>query len=201
MAPTTIDRICIEGNIGAGKSELLRSLEMHGYSVRQEPVDRWRPFLNRVNNCGQGIVALQTRIVLDTGVTPAEEIIERSPELQMPVFVEAALEDGSITKHEAGLMQDLMDRVAEWRPTSTIYLRADPSVCYQRILQRGRLEEEGLTLDGIRRLDRLYEAAVRYVPGCTVVDANQLQQEVLCDVIDSIKTIQKGKTPVRLQMV
>jgi len=187
MAPTTIDRICIEGNIGAGKSELLRSLADAGYSVRQEPVDRWRPFLNRVNNCGQGIVALQARVTLDTGVTPPEHIIERSPEFQVPVFVEAAFQEGSITRHEVDLLRDLVRRVAEWRPQYVIYLRADPETCRQRIQARGRLEEDGLSYESIVRLHRCYEDAITSAASVTVVDADRTKEEVYDDVVALIE--------------
>lgn len=138
--------VCIEGNIGSGKSELLRRLAQNGFSTQQEPVERWSPFLDQVYNDGHGFVALQTRVTLDTGATPTAQIVERSPAFQMPVFVRAALQDGSIADYEEELLGDLHERVVEWRPRALVYLRCQPLKCRLRVRQRDRVEEGGLNL-------------------------------------------------------
>jgi len=44
--PVYSQTICIEGNIGSGKSTLIKSLEGSGYEVHPEPVrERWGQFL------------------------------------------------------------------------------------------------------------------------------------------------------------
>lgn len=151
--------VCIEGNIGAGKSELLRRLAADGFTVRTEPVDRWRPLLNQVYNCRRGQVALQARITLDSGVTPTETFVERDPAFQCPVFIRKALDDGSITRHEATVLTDLHARVVTWRPARLIYLRCSPAECLARVRKRARVEEDGLDLAALTKLHHLYEDA------------------------------------------
>lgn len=157
--------VCIEGNIGAGKSELLRRLAADGHTVRLEPVDRWRPLLNQVYNCGRGLVALQARITLDSGVPPSEAFVERDPGFQVPVFIRKALDDGSITRHEATVLTDLHARVVTWRPARIIYLRCSPAECLARVRKRARVEEDGLDLAALTGLHDLYEDAFHAARG------------------------------------
>lgn len=176
--------VCIEGNIGAGKSELLRRLAADGLSTRPEPVDRWRPLLNQVYNCGRGLVALQARIILDAGVTPAESIVERDPAFQIPVFIKKALHDGSITRHEAGVLTDLHARVVTWTSSRLIYLRCAPDECLARVRRRARVEEDGLDLAALSELHVLYESAFahareeKHVVDVTLMDAAEVHARV-----------------------
>lgn len=176
--------VCIEGNIGAGKSELLRRLAADGLSTRPEPVDRWGPLLNQVYNCGRGLVALQARIILDAGVTPAESIVERDPAFQIPVFIKKALHDGSITRHEARVLTDLHARVVTWTSSRLIYLRCAPDECLARVRRRARVEEDGLDLAALSELHVLYESAFaharveKHVVDVTLLDAAEVHARV-----------------------
>ncbi len=157
--------VSVEGNIGAGKSEFLRLLSRMGFEVRPEPVDRWRPLLDQVYNAGLGAVALQARVTLDSGVPPGPmTFVERDPRFQLNVFVRAALDAGTVNLHEAVVLHDLHERVVRWQPSGLLYLRCRPETCLERIRRRGRVEEVGLTMSGVRSLHELYEAAFAAAP-------------------------------------
>lgn len=156
--------VCVEGNVGAGKSSALESLALRGLTVRQEPVERWRPLLHEAYNRKRGLVALQARITLDTGRTPIEQVVERDPAFQVPVFMRAAVQEGAVTIAELNVLMSLHARVVGWRPSALVYLRCAPETCLRRVHARGRPEEAGITLAALVRLHDLYEQAYAAAP-------------------------------------
>lgn len=184
--------VTVEGNVGAGKSTALAWLsEEAGVPVRQEPVDRWRPLLERVYSApaylskdatAGRLMALQALVTLDAGRAPLHDVrlVERDPRFQGPVFVRAALRDGVFTEHEVGVLAELHARVTEWTPAAVIYLRCDPLVCQHRVRARARPEERALAVDHIHLLHRLYDTAFEHTRGPKFrVDVGQLSPEAV----------------------
>jgi deoxyadenosine/deoxycytidine kinase len=67
-----------------------------------------------------------------------------------------------------------------------VYLRTDPEMAYQRICERGRSEENGITLDYLKSIHNLHEdwlcGKKYFLPAPVVtIDANQSLSELTTD--------------------
>lgn len=152
--------IAIEGNIGAGKSSLLRRLRDMGHTVVLEPVDDWAEWLE-----GRGdrdffeIVVLAWYISLAKrlrrfAASPTEIcFVERSPFTARHVFWgEGGM--GGVRERVHAMAEKLL-------PVDTyIFLSDTPSQCHGRIKRRGQPGDGGVTIDMLRRYDDAHWNAV-----------------------------------------
>jgi deoxyadenosine/deoxycytidine kinase len=156
--------LSIEGNIGSGKSTLLAKLqEIYGIDTAicflQEPVNIWDTIKDE-----QGVSILEkyysdqkryafsfqmmayiSRISLMREALKKNYkviIIERSVYTDSAVFAKMLFDDKKIEEIEYKIyLKWVNEFISEFPPVKFIYLRADPDVSYQRILQRGRQGE------------------------------------------------------------
>lgn len=168
--------LVIEGNIGAGKSTFLRCL---GDSLLAEPIfephEKWQ-------NIGGGGENLLDKFYSDTKrwaftfqkyafvsrVMEQEQavrqhsvaVLERSVYSDRFCFAKNCYEMGFMTEVEWNLYRQwfgwLVDQHAT-KPTGFIYLRADPQVCYERMVKRARSEEASVSFDYLKRLHDRHE--------------------------------------------
>lgn len=86
--------ICVEGNVGAGKSSLINSFRLRGWHVVPEPVNEWRPLLMKLGEAPRRcvlfcVVALITRPchqswpILAKVKMPLARALGRDPSYQM----------------------------------------------------------------------------------------------------------------------
>ncbi|CAI5985637.1 unnamed protein product [Closterium sp. NIES-64] len=91
----------------------------------------------------------------------ALRLCERSLFCDRLVFAPAAVAGGLFTPLEEALYDSWVDAVLPMLPgvvpDAFIYLRADPSVCLQRLKQRSRSEETSVDLPYLQRLHELYD--------------------------------------------
>ncbi len=156
--------LSIEGNIGSGKSTLLAELE-HIYAqdpticFLQEPVDVWDSIKDEA-----GVTILQkyyadqkryafsfqmmayiSRIALMREALKKNYrviLIERSVYTDSAVFAKMLFDDKKIEEIEYKIyLRWVNEFIADFPPVKYIYVRAEPAVSYQRILQRGRTGE------------------------------------------------------------
>lgn len=148
-------RVALEGLIGAGKTTLLRKL---GGTV--EAVNEWGPLLTRFYEEPQRwAFALQMQVLLTQGEM-AEGLTERSPHSALHVFARQTL-----STHEWSLLEAWTHKHG-WVPDVVVYLRATPSLCLQRIRERGREGEQNITLQYLIDLQAAYED---YLDTCRAV--------------------------------
>lgn len=167
----------IIGNIGCGKTTMIDKLSIqHGYQVIKEPVTRWIEcgFLNSFyENMGKYALSFQmfafaTRAKLYKEVSwnrwtnyfaDAHIISDRH------VFAESLKESGFITEQEMKFYDEMLKCwqtiVPEMDPRLFIYLRADPETCKSRIKERGRKEEENISIEYLRSLHDKFEKMVQ----------------------------------------
>ena len=222
--PDTVDKprvrfIAIAGNIGAGKSTLTRFLETR-YGIRPfyEPNDS-NPYLTDFYGDMKAYAFHSQMYFLQAKFRAHLQLARLLQGNPGVVFVQdrTIYEDAEIfaaTLHQQGLLSDrdfatymafykaIMDSLP--KPDLLIYLRCTLRGIRRRIHHRGRVEERGIDLDYLKRLNRTYGKWHRaYDLGPTlVIDTEQLDYlENLIDRLDLMTALEsllgKGTAVVR----
>lgn len=166
----------IEGNIGCGKTTLIRQLkENPELEVIEEPVDVWKSIQNEE---GENILGLfyknskEYAYLFQTIVFKSRMMSIEHPQNKLVRFSERSIwTDKNIFSkscYEMGLMNTIQkntyDLWFEWlenkvsrKPDGIIYLRAEPSVCLERVHKRDRIEESSVTLDYLTTIHQKHE--------------------------------------------
>ena len=191
----------LEGNIGVGKSTVLRALAAINdprICIIQEPVHEWIHLLGHVQN-GTLDPALFQIIVLNSISTALAEafarhspattfIVERSIQSNQNVFAALSLQQNT-PAHDAYLLA--LDYAHRILPTNIhphfLYLRAPPAICFSRILQRARPEESEISLAYLTQLHDLHDAWLKEIPNSTFINASQHSDFVAQDVLKIIE--------------
>ncbi|XP_012222460.1 deoxynucleoside kinase-like isoform X3 [Linepithema humile] len=164
--------ICIEGNIGSGKTTFLNHFKnFNNATVLQEPVDLWR------NVAGVNLLDLLykdpinyaflfqsyaqlTRLKLHTMSTPSPyKVMERSI-FSSRCFLENMKRTNMIRNVEVEILEKWYDWCLENTNVRTdliVYLRTTPEVVYQRMQTRGRKEEDSVSLDYLRQIHEIHD--------------------------------------------
>jgi deoxyadenosine/deoxycytidine kinase len=179
--------ISIEGNVGAGKSSLLRSIKnrLHlenrqDIIILEEPVNEWVRITNGAKNILQCLYetpnlyafAFQTLVAVTTmkaafkaaNENPGVKVIlcERSLLSSRGVFAEALKDDGAMNEMESKVYDELFHEGSiEWMyPKKIVYLKTSPESCLGRIGIRGRMEEKDIDIDWLWKYQGYHEKAL-----------------------------------------
>merc|ERR1719361_1033702 len=185
--PVYSQTICIEGNIGSGKSTLIKSLEGSGYEVHPEPVrERWGQFLPILyNDPARWGMCFQMEVLdwfhslkesfnrhagrqsskMQKTTEPKDSIwISKQDLVIVERSPQSAFEIFTTNLHDCGLLTDwetsLLLRfypLTLWRPAKLFYLRTPPETCCDRIRQRSRNGEEQVDEDLLQALHNKHE--------------------------------------------
>ena len=157
-------RVCVEGNIAAGKSTALAFLA-ETVPVFLEPLDEWRPLLAKFyEDPTKWAFALSLRVLLSfyrIGKMSEHAIVERSPLSCRHVFAQQQFNDGSLGHDEWDVFKAYCTALS-WKPDLIVYVATPADVCYQRLKERGRPEEANVDLTYLKKLDFQYETMLRY---------------------------------------
>lgn len=157
--------ISLEGNVGVGKSTVLRELERRGVRVQLEAVDHWtllEPFYRDPARFG---FAFQLQVLTSYAATsPQTRIVERSSEAAMEVFVPLAQANGHLTPDEVRHLRNVSDMLPLPRIQRFIFLRASPELCMRRIAWRHRDGEERISMEYLLQLDAAYNRFIEAIP-------------------------------------
>lgn len=157
-------RICIEGNIGCGKSTILESLKSLGYHVVPEPIEEWAEWLsNFYSDRKRWSFSFQMKILSSFASEQGApvSILERSIMSSRFVFAQMLYSQGDMSEKEWELFRHYYDLVS-WEPDAIIYIKTTPEQCMERIRKRSRPSEEGITLDYLKKIDFYYTNLLRY---------------------------------------
>jgi thymidine kinase len=203
--------VFVEGNISAGKSTLLKALASEGYAVYQEAVDRLtKEFIDKDGHnllelfygdmkkhaFDLQVASLATRwkVIKEAIVSEKSRIvfIERSLLTDRHSFASLLYEKGCITDVQWKIYNVLLDEqlsdaeyVFQGLKVKTIYLKTTPQTCFDRKFERGRVEEDGLSLEYLQALHDKLEAWGGG-PGADIIDGDQDKDAVLSAVLESL---------------
>jgi deoxyadenosine/deoxycytidine kinase len=187
--------IGVEGNIGAGKTTAVATLQeyaekQYGFTVRQEDVTLFKDYLRDFYSVLQdtsstaqakslAAVALQLR-VLHVSSAPLRRpcLTDRTP-WATQVFAAVQVQTGVMTPAHYALVTDHYARLnlptgaasIAGRPDVLVYIHTPAVMCMQRAGLRGRAEEAELALSYFQAVEAAYIAAIRQLPPDTIVVA------------------------------
>ena len=166
----------IEGNIGCGKTTLIRNLkESEKYEVIEEPVEEWK---NIKDENGENILGLfykdghkyaylfQTIVFksrirsLEIEQTKPIRFSERSIWTDKNIFSKNCYEMGlmnTVEKSTYDFWFNWLEGKIRRMPDGIIYLRASPETCLERMKKRDRVEEHSVSLDYLTKIHQKHE--------------------------------------------
>ena len=169
----------IEGNIGSGKSSLLELLQHDSISIIPEPIEIWKTiqtpdgknilghyYEDDINTYLFQTMAGITRMELfqdSAKMTTPIRISERSL-FSDRIFGKVCLASGkmrAIEKECYSYFMNWLNKRFEPDIKGIIYLQCDPTICYERILKRGRPEEAGISYEYLVDLHESHEEWIR----------------------------------------
>jgi len=171
--------IAVAGNIGVGKSTLVRLLSQRlGWKAFFEPVTE-NPYLadfysdmRRWAFHSQIFFLIQRlRAHRQLALYPGSVLQDRTVYEDAEVFARNLYLQGFIQQRDYDTYNELYQVLCESLPAPDllIYLRAPVKVLYDRILQRGRDYERRIDPDYLRQLNTLYEEWVASFTLCPVL--------------------------------
>jgi deoxyadenosine/deoxycytidine kinase len=190
--------VSISGNIGVGKSTVLKELHARGYDIISEGVDRgaWKNLLQKYYADPKKYAFLfQATILADMFEELASDarrpdmitVAERCP-IDTLAFASVIFEDGNLTIEEFDVLKKLVTTCPA-KPDIIVHLRLAPAACLARIKQRGRVGESKITLEYLERLNshttsvlRENASRIRIVD----IDVGSLTPHDLADKIEEI---------------
>ena len=178
--------ITVAGNIGVGKSTLVRLLcDRLGWTPFFEPeahnpylADFYRDMPAWSFHSQVFFLARRLQIHREVLRCPVEAIQDRSIYEDAEIFAANLYEQGSLSARDYETYSALYHGIAEFLPPPdlVIYLQAAPETLIQRIAQRNRPYELDISRDYLVRLNQLYERWIAGFSLCPVltVPADQL---------------------------
>jgi deoxyadenosine/deoxycytidine kinase len=166
----------IEGNIGSGKTTLIRKLKGNEeFEVIEEPVELWRSIkdgqgknlldyfysdIERYSYLFQTMVFKTRLMSLDTPQEKEYRFSERSIWTDKHIFGKNCIESGTMNEMESACYSqwyNWLETHFKPKPTGIIYISCDPEKCLERIKKRGREEESSISMDYLKNLHNNHE--------------------------------------------
>jgi len=165
--------ICVEGNIGSGKTTFLKHFKQFPeICVLDEPISQWRSMRGHnlldlmykdPKKWSLGFQSYVQLTMLDLHTRPVPvpfKMMERSIYSAKNCFVKNLHNEGLMQDAEYTVLTEWFDFVREHMPMKVdliVYLKTDPAVAYQRVMQRGRFEEDSIKMEYLQSIHNLHE--------------------------------------------
>jgi deoxyadenosine/deoxycytidine kinase len=171
--------LVVAGNIGSGKTSLTERLgERLGWMTAYESVSE-NPYLaDFYADMRAWAFHLQVFFLghraeqyLSLANSPQSAILDRSIYEDAYIFVRALYQMGNLNERDYQAYRKLFDLVVSRLPSPDllIYLKAPVNVIYERIQQRGRVIETGITTTYLELLDTFYNDWMTTFDVCPVI--------------------------------
>jgi deoxyadenosine/deoxycytidine kinase len=189
--------ISIEGNIGAGKSTLVKILKeiINDDKILfiQEPVDEW---LKLQDENGENILdkfyadtkSWAYKFQMNAFITRLQRlqknlikyklcICERHINTDKNCFAKQLYEDQNISEIEWKLYNNWFNWLTSddryRKPKGIIYLKVSPEICSRRINKRNRIEESGVSLEYLDNIHKKHEEWLSDKKNILVIDGDK----------------------------
>lgn len=173
--------------MGVGKSTVLRELERRGIRVHFEAVDHWtllEPFYRDPARFGFGF---QLQVMASYAATPAQtQIVERSCDAALDVFVPLARQNGHLTDEEENELRRVSQMLPLPRIRRFVFLVAPAEMCLRRIAWRNRDGEERITLQYLQQLEASYARFMNDIPDNEKLVLHVQDVDSPADIADTI---------------
>lgn len=192
--------VAIEGNIGSGKTSLLKYFKQNSLvEVIEEPVKKWQD-VNGANTLDlmysdpkrwsylfESYVLLTMMEIHHRPQTSPVRLLERSAYSARYCFMENLHQSRTLSTVEYTIFQEWFEYLMTHEKPQLdliVYLRTSPEKCLERIKQRSRNEETSVSMELLNSLHERYEEWLIkkdkfHVPApVVVVDGNQSLQEM-----------------------
>ena len=204
--------VFVEGNIGSGKSTLVKEAFDHYVDndrvlFIQEPVDEWKTIKDKD---GKDIISKYYADQVEYGfkfqmmayITRLKDlknamkenkydviICERSLNTDKNVFAKMLYDDGIIDEIGYQIYTRWFDCFTDILPeTKYVYLRTDPEICSERVMKRNRTGEENIPQEYLDKIHQYHETWLndegdKFLNGNETVEFNRA---ILFGYIDSL---------------
>jgi deoxyadenosine/deoxycytidine kinase len=195
-------KISIEGNIASGKSTIISCLqESTRLPVFLEPIGQWSFLQYFYQDTSRWGFAFNLEVLYNMhkfkhNNYPA--IYERTPNTCRYVFTQLQYEENTMTKEELVLF-DKIYKEFSWDQDVLIYLKTDPSECYNRMKNRNRKCEDTVPLDYLQKVDDKHNDMIKYLSEYKkemkifIIDANRKTDLVFDDVMEIVSKVVKDQ--------
>ena len=180
--------LSIEGNIGSGKSTILKYLQDNNQNdaiiFLKEPVDKWEKIKDN-----EGLTLLEhfykdpskhafmfQIMAFATRMQILKETIEKNPDCKMVVCERSILADQQVFAnmlHKDGLIDSMgisiyttmaNNYLKDYPLDGVIYIDADPSICSDRINKRKRTGESTISVDYLNQCKEYHDNWLKHYP-------------------------------------
>ena len=157
--------VCIDGNIAAGKTTVLQEIEKKGYPVYYEPFqdNPWLPLYYQdpkkyALNTQIWFLSERFRQYKNADFSTRKIVfVERSQYTDRFIFVELIKQQGNMNDLEVDTYKHHFEIYKNPLPELSIILDTPPTECKDRMTVRGRGMEEGVPLDYLQALGKVYD--------------------------------------------
>lgn len=143
--------VCIDGNIGAGKSTIIKKLNECGFHTELEKIEKW-PLDLFYNDPVQWSLALHMAVI-HSMKNPLSGVHERCPVSTRDIFWKLSPK----TPSEDAVFQEYLER-STWKPDVHILIDVPPDECLKHIKKRNQVGDDHVTLDYLIKLDEMYKS-------------------------------------------
>ena len=165
--------MCIEGNIGSGKSESLVAIAraFPTTTCLPEPIDEWSELLDLYYaSPAEWAFPFSLKVLASFRRAAAHDrcIVERSPLASRHVFSQLLYNEGVLNCHEWELFKEYHDALS-WKPDVIFFIDTPAELCKERIERRGRECEKAIELAYLKRVEFQYANMLRFAEDVRIV--------------------------------
>ena len=197
-------RICIEGNIGAGKSTVFNSLQtaFPDYQCFPEPLSSWGDYIDLFyKDPKTWALPFSLKVLVEFSKiqdTPNKKqtvhIVERSPMACRHIFTSLLKDDGIINCQQWDLFKNVHD-ILGWVPDGIVYLKTPPDTCLDRLHRRARPCEAGVDIVYLKRLEhqynKLFASGITNTIPCIEIDGSLSSEHVAAQAVRAVAELSK----------
>jgi deoxyadenosine/deoxycytidine kinase len=168
--------VTVIGNIGVGKTRFIATFNelwqeknsKYELKIYPEPVEVWRSFgsknFNYLGNMYNDPSKFAFEFQAMAAISKAKQLgelqgvclVERTFDCQRNVFIPILRANGHLTDTQTELLNDLLDVCDRKEPDLIIWITCDEETIEDRIGERGREEERGVSREYIREIEKRY---------------------------------------------